>query len=138
MHYSYSITVAPSNTITAPAIKPVLLGAGIIKHVSILFPSGCARTVYVVFADTAYQLLPSNTDSQYCEDGYSVEADCYIDMKQRGNLFFIYGWTSGSSYNHTIHVLIDVQGVDEPTPDQSVLVLAGAIDNLVMLMRSWS
>jgi hypothetical protein len=87
--------------------------------------------------DKAVQLLPSNPDSSYAEDDYAVEADCYIKISTTGNVFYLIGWNVGSSYAHTVHVLIDVEGVDEPTPDKSVVLLAEAINNLVQLMRSW-
>jgi hypothetical protein len=137
MHYAYDIVIAAANTYLNPAVENIKLTAGVIRHVSFIFPAGCARYVRCCLWDNAVQLLPTNPDSSYCEDNYSVEADCYIKIANTGNEFHIVGWNVGSQYAHTIHVLVDVEGVDEPTPDKSVVLLAESINNLVQFMRSW-
>lgn len=137
MHYAYELEVLVANTSSNPAKKKIVLGAGIIKHVSIVFPAGCGALVRCYFMDNAVQLLPTNLESYYAEDSYVIEADCYIDMKDFSNEFWFVAWDVGTLYDHTLHILLDVQGVNEPTPNQSILVLAEAINNLVQLMRSW-
>ena len=137
MHYSFELIILASNTISNMSSTKIVLGAGIIRHVSFVFPAGCARYAHVCLRDRSQQILPTNPEASYYEDAYSVEADCYVEMKGVGNTFWLFGWNVGSQYTHTIHVLIDVEGIDEPTPNKSVLVLAEAINNLVQLMRSW-
>lgn len=137
MHYAYGVDVLPSNTVDNHVEVPVKLSAGIIKHISILFPPGCARLVCCTFWDGSEQLLPTNMETVYNEDSYAVEIDCYFPTWLFGNDFSILAWNIGTNYKHTVHVLIDVQGVDEPDLAQTVDTLNKTIDSLVAVLKGF-
>jgi hypothetical protein len=137
MHYSYELIVLPAHTVDNPKVVPVTFGAGVVKHISLVFPVGCSRAVHVIVCDQAKQLLPTNPEGNYALDGYSVEMDVYLDMSTYGNQFYLMAWNDGTSYLHNIQCHFDVEGVEEPSPNRAVLVLADAINNLVTMMRSW-
>lgn len=137
MHYSYDIPVLPSNTVTNYVEYPIKLTAGVIKHVSILFPPGCVRFVRCTFWNESEQLLPSNPDGFYSEDSYSIEADCYIPTWLFGNMFYLLAWNTGTLYKHNLHLLIDVEGVDEPNEAKAVATLHDTVDSLVAVLKGF-
>jgi hypothetical protein len=137
MHYAYDIPVLPANTIGNHIEVPIKLSAGIIKHVSIIFPPGCVRQVFCTFWDGAEQLLPTNMDGTYNEDNYVVEIDCYIPTWLFGNDFWVLAWNVGCAYPHRIRVLVDVQGVSEPDIGETVKILKNTIDSLVTVLKGF-
>jgi hypothetical protein len=137
MHYAYDALVLPAHTASNHLEVPIKISAGIIKHVSLIFPPGAVRQVYCTFWDNAEQLLPTNLDGTYHEDGYSVEIECYIPTWIFGNEFTLLAWNRGCVYPHNIRVLIDVQGVDEPDLGSTVQTLNNVIDTLVSLIKGW-
>jgi len=137
MHYTTDVRVLPSNTADNHVEVPIKFSAGIIKHVSILFPPGCVRQVYCTIWDGAEQLLPTNMDATYHEDDYTVEIDCYFPTFVYGNKLYILAWNVGCSYAHNLHVMFDVQGVDEPDITKSIDVFNNVIQTLVDLIKGW-
>lgn len=137
MHYSYDVLVLPAYTSDNHLEVPIKISAGVIKHVSILFPPGCARLVHCTFWDNAEQLLPTNLGATYSENAYAVEIECYIPTWIFGNEFTVLAWNNGCSYKHLIHVLLDVQGVDEPDMSKTIETLNNVIDTLVNLLKGW-
>lgn len=137
MQYAYDLNVLTTNTASNPVRQQIILGAGIIKKVSFLFPPGCNRLVHCYFADRAVQLLPTNPEADYNEDDAFIQVPVHFDMSHMDNYYWLVAWCVGTTYDHNVHVLIDVQSVDEPNELHVIKILAEAIDNLVMLLRSW-
>lgn len=135
MHYVYDVPVLPANTAANFVQHSVKLAAGIIKHVSIIFPPGCARLVHVTIWNDSIQLLPTNPEAKYGEDAYVVEADCYIPTREFGNQLYVIAWTLGTQYKHVVTVMIDVQGIDEPDMGSSVTTLYNVVDLLVTALK---
>jgi len=137
MHYAYDATVLTTHTASNHLEIPIKLAAGIIKHISIIFPPGCVRLVSCTIWNPAIQLLPTNPEAVYREDNYVVEADCYYPTWIYGNSFTILAWNTGTTRSHTLHVMLDVQGVDEPDFNSSMKTLNNVIDTLVSLIKGW-
>lgn len=135
MHYAYSITVQPSNTLSNPVTTRCKLTTGIIRHVSIQFPRGCHYAVRVQIHTDALQLLPSNPDGFYMADDYVIECDCYYPTEVFGNELIIRAWSHNARYPHTICVYIDLV---EPAEYEVLLApkyLYNATKLLVELLR---
>lgn len=137
MHYAYDAVVLPAHTSSNHLEVPIKISTGTIKHVSIIFPPGCARLVKCTIWDNAEQLLPTNMEAVYSENAYAVEIDCYIPTWIFGNEFTILAWNTGASYKHIIHVLLDVQGVNEPDLSKSIDTFNNVIETLVSLIKGW-
>jgi len=135
MHYTYPITVQPSNTADKPVIVRCKLTTGIIRHVSIYFPRGCNYVVRVQIHTDALQLLPSNQDGYYTGNDYAVECSCYFPTDVFGNELIIRAWSRNARYPHTICVYIDLV---EPAEYEVLLApkyLYNATKLLVELLR---
>lgn len=137
MHYVYDVLVLPANIASNNVEYPVKLGAGIIRHVSIIFPPGCARLVKVTIWNNAEQLLPTNAEAVYGEDSYAVETDCYIDIAETGNDLYVLAWNTGTNYQHMVHVMFDVQGIDEPVLGKSVETLYKTVESLATVLKGF-
>jgi hypothetical protein len=137
MHYAYDVPVYPANRVDNHVEIPVKLSAGIVKHVTIRFPPGCARMVNCTIWDSSEQLFPTNMESVYCEDSYAVEIDCYLPTWLFGNDFAILAWNTGTNYLHILRVLIAVQSVGTPDEAETVKTLNKTIDSLVTVLKGF-
>jgi len=57
-------------------------------------------------------------------------------MDESSNLFYLVAWNAGGTYPHTLNILIDVKGVDEPDLFSIMDRLRDTTDRLIDLMRS--
>jgi hypothetical protein len=137
MHYSAEIVILPANIVSSPASVDLKLAAGVIRHVSAIFPPGCARMCCIQLYQGSIQVLPTNLGQFYSEDSYTIEADCYIPVDTSANVLTVLGWNTGTFYKHNIHVLVDVKGADEPDEYTAVTALGNGIASLMDLIRSW-
>lgn len=137
MHYAYDARVLPAHTASNYLETSIKIAAGIIKHVTLIFPPGAVRQVYCTFWNPAEQLLPNNPEATYHEDSYAVEIECYIPTWIFGNQFYLLAWNVGCVYPHMIRVMVDVQGVDEPDLAAVAQTLNNTVDTLVSLIKGW-
>ena len=138
MHYSFDLTVDPTDTVSDPAIQDLKLASGKIKHITIGFPAGCARTIFCQVYDLAGQILPTNLGASYAEDDYKIEIDIEYNIDQGFNQLYLVAWSVGSSYSHTLTCYIDVQAPYEHDLGDLVLAQSQALVQLVDLLRGWS
>ncbi len=136
MHFSWELTVLTTNTVTNPAYKELKLPCGILRHVDIVFDYGCDRLVRCAVFDGAQQILPTNLDGFYALDGDTVRADLYYDLDERYNHIVVYGWNVGTRYNHTLTIMCDVQGPDEPDLIAVLRAQTKLMDRQIDLLRS--
>jgi len=57
-------------------------------------------------------------------------------MDDTTNLFYLVAWNVGGVYAHTLNVLVDVRGVDEPDVYNIMERFRDTMDRLIDLMRS--
>lgn len=136
MHYCYEVVVEKTNTAQSPVIFPVVLGAGIVRRVQIVFRLGCDKRVRVKLYDGSKQILPTNPEGYYALDGDIVDVQFYYDLSKEYNELFLVAWAYNAKLSHTLTVMIDVDGPDEPNITASLKYLANAIHELVAYARS--
>ena len=137
MHYAASLEITTTDTITSPAELVVHMGAGVIRKCQLIFPPGCARTVCLVVFKGADQVLPTNPEMYYAEDGQSILIDCYIPLGIADNKITLYGWSDGSTYDHVITAYFDVEGPDEPNLHVLLLSLVDVIQQAIDIVKRW-
>jgi hypothetical protein len=69
-------------------------------------------------------------------DGAAIDASLWHNMDDTTNLFYLVAWNVGGVYSHTLNVLIDVKGVDEPDVYNIMERFRDTMDRLIDLMRS--
>jgi len=136
MHYSYEVEVTPTDTVVNPVVYPIILATGILRRVRIFFPLGCSKVIRCSLWDRALQLLPTNQDGFYALDGNVVDADVYHSLDDNDHYLYLVAWTTGSSYDHTLSVHLDVQGPEEPDANKAMVLLNETLGRLIDLCRS--
>ena len=136
MHYAYQFTVEPTHTASSPLEESIKLGSGILKRVQIFFPSGCNQLVRCSIWNNGEQILPTNSDGYYSLDCSSVDASVHHNLDQNTNQLWFVGWNVGTDFNHSLSVMIDVQGPNEPDINNLMMLMRETIERLISLMRS--
>lgn len=136
MHYSYEFTVLPSHTAAAPLIYPVKLAAGVLRQVDLTFLAGCDRVVCCVLRSPVIQLLPTNPEGFYSEDGRTITGRLNYNLDEDGSYLYFVAWSRSAKYSHTLSAHLLVQGPNDP--DMSVYIdrQIDVTDRLVDVLRS--
>lgn len=137
MHFAWELTVLPANTRLNPAYVSLKLPCGILRQVEVFFDYGCDRLVRCALYDGATQILPTNPDGYYALDGDTVRARLYHDLDLQYNQLTMYGWNIGTKYTHTLSVMCEVQGPDEPDLEAVLLAQVKLQDKMIDLMKGW-
>ena len=110
--YSASLTV-PLNT---PAITPVttdlVIPAGVLQNIKIVFPPGCARMTKIAIYDGATLVFPKTAAGYFCEDSFTVNIDCFMIFDASKTLT-VKGWSPGTTYPHVITVHAEAKTSEE-------------------------
>jgi len=114
MFYRYSLTVPASTSQAAPAILAMHLTHGIIHHLEIGFPPGCAGLVHAAIYRFEHQVWPTNPDNTFAWDDYNVvirhEAFGLITLPYTLSLR---AWSEDNTFPHTIICRL---GIRTPEP----------------------
>ncbi len=135
MHFAWELPVLTTNTVTNPASVELKLPCGILRKVEIYFDYGCDRLVRCTLFDGALQILPTNLDGYYALDGDTVRADIYHDLAEEDNRLIVYAWNVGTKYSHTLSIMCDVQGPDEPDLLAVMKAQVALMDRQIDLMK---
>lgn len=110
--FSYDVTI-PGNTLeTDPYVEELKVTKGKVSKVLFTFQTGCAYLVHCVLCKGARQVLPIIEGQSYHLDGYVLERETAIVMDEHPFSLTFKGWSPGTSYDHTIGVLISVETED--------------------------
>mgnify|MGYP001574837869 FL=1 len=102
MYYDFDL-VLPANTAKANAVKLNLpLAPGIINHVAIGFPPGPAALAHVQIFILEHQAWPTNPDSDFAWDDFTLEWDDYLPLSDEPFALSVRGWNTDSTFAHTI------------------------------------
>lgn len=112
MHYTLELSV-PANTLAgAPVSTTVDVAAGVLQHLSLIFPPGCARMVRAQIYDGATLIFPKTAGSSYCEDAYTVEIDC-AEIYDATKTLTLKAWSPGTTYAHKLTLHLQHKSLEE-------------------------
>lgn len=112
MHYVKELTVPAGTASASPASDTIELPAGILQQLSVFFPPGCARMVYVAIYDGTSQVFPKGAGSSYCEDAKEVSVNTF-EMFDSAMTYTIKGWAPSTNYQHKITFTFEVKTAEE-------------------------
>ena len=130
MMYSYAITVPPNTAYADPVIEEVKLPAGLISHVEVEFPAGCAGLVHVVVTEGLHQVWPTNPEGDLASDGYVIPWDEHIEITEPTLRLEAVVWSDDDTYAHTVTVRITVLPaglLEAAQKSQSIIQRIGAV-----------
>lgn len=113
---SFSVTIPPGGTPTAPAFFPMHMPARIVTRVTILVPPGPRGEVGFALAAAGVQYLPSNAGGYITADNYTV--DWALEDVIESGAWQIVAYNTGL-YSHTLQVvfLCELPSVPPQAPD---------------------
>lgn len=136
MHYSYEVTVTPSDDYNNPVVYEIKLASGILLSADFLFEVGDGFSTCVCLWSDSKQLLPVNVEGFYTGDNIMIHAPCYYPLTAEGNLLYLVAWNRGGIYDHDVNVYLHVKGDNEPDVYSLQQSLNDTIDRLISLIRS--
>lgn len=114
MFYRYSLLVPLSTPVTAPVTTTMYLSHGIVHHVEVGFPPGCAGLVHAAVFRFEHQVWPSNPDHDFAWDDYNIVVrNESFGLVSRPYTLTLRAWSEDDSYAHTIVCRI---GLRHPHP----------------------
>ena len=108
MFYRYRVTVPKNTTETSQTKTIMTLAAGQIHKVEIAFPWGCAGLVHVRLYHNEFQFWPSNPDSSFAWNDYTVSFEENEECIGPGDEWSIRTWNEDVRHDHVIVVRIGV------------------------------
>lgn len=103
MFYRYSLTVPACTPATAPTSTIMYLAYGIIHHVALSFPPGCASLVHASIWRLEHQLWPTNPDQQFAWDNFTiVNRNESFPLVTRPYRLTLRAWTEDDTFSHKI------------------------------------
>jgi len=82
--------------------------AGVIHHVEIHFPPGCAGLLHVEIWHGGHQIYPSEELQDFAGDDETVIFDDFYELVPGDNLIRIKTWNEDDTFAHTCRVRIGV------------------------------
>lgn len=82
--------------------------AGVIHHVDVVFPAGCAGLLHVTIWHGGHQIFPSEELQDFAGDGETVSFKDHYKLIPGENLIRIKTWNEDDTFSHTCRVRIGV------------------------------
>ena len=110
MLFRYSLTIPASTTATDPATSVVNIAPGVLRHVSISFPPGCAALAHVAVLYQEHQIVPASTGEFLAWDDLTLAWPEDIPIDEVPHEFKLVGWNEDDTYPHTVTFRFDILG----------------------------
>ncbi len=115
MFYEFHLTIPPNTPVSLLASLQCDLDFGLITHVEVEFPTGCAGLAGVRVRERAHQLYPTNDGSFFVSNGYVIAfADDHRFFSPPFSLF-LEGYNDDDTYPHTIGLRIGLTRPEDTT-----------------------
>jgi len=99
----------PANTAEAtPYVEALRLTDGVITHVEVEFPAGCAGYAHSYARRGVHQVFPTNPDGDLCSDNHVIPWSDYEDLDAEPRILDICGWNLDETYAHTVTWRVEV------------------------------
>jgi len=108
MFYDFSITIPANTPEASPVEERALLDHGVISHVEVEFPPGCAGLVRTYIRHSLHQLWPSNPEGYFWTDGRAIVWNDYYELFAEPYDLIIGGYNLDDFYPHEITFRFEV------------------------------
>ena len=109
MFYVKPLVIPAHTTEANPLREELALTYGIINRVEVEFPIGCAGLAHVYVLYHEFQLYPSNPDSSFAGDGFTIAFDDNFPIVETPHVVDIVGWNEDDTFDHTVTIRINVK-----------------------------
>ena len=108
MFYDYTALVPANTPETSPMEVELVLAPGIIHRVAVSFPDGAVGLVYVQIFKGFHQVWPTNPDSSFNWNNYTIEWDDYLPLNDIPFELKAKLWNLDDTFAHSIDLRLGV------------------------------
>ena len=108
MLFVYSLTIPANTTAAAPVTDLVDIVHGVLRHVSVSFPPGCAALAHITVLQHEHQIIPANAGGDLAWDDLTISWPEDIELVEVPYRLKLVGWNEDDSYPHTITFRFDI------------------------------
>jgi len=99
--YSFDIPIPANTAEDNPEELVADLTYGVITHVELEFPPGCAGLAKVAILHRRHQIWPTNIDKWFYTDGRIIAWDDYFELLEPPFQLVILGYNDDDTFEHT-------------------------------------
>ncbi len=112
MLYIYAIEVPANTARRAPVTQELQLTHGIITHVEVEFPPGCAGLAHLQVEHQGGHLWPTNPEGDLASDDYVISWEESIDLTSSPYKLRTVAWNDDDTYAHTLTIRITMSSTE--------------------------
>jgi len=106
--YSFELELPADTSEDAPVELKANLTWGVITHVEIEFPPGCAGLAKVAILHRRRQVWPTNIDEWFYSDGRIISWEEYFELLEAPFELTILGYNDDDTFQHTPIVRFEI------------------------------
>ncbi len=108
MYYEFAITIPANTAETSPVYQDMRLTEGIITHIEVQFPNGCAGLAHCRLLHWAAQKWPTLPANNFASDGHAIMLDENFELSTEPYELRVLCWNDDDTFDHTIYVRVGV------------------------------
>ena len=108
MFTNFEVTIPANTTEAEPKLQTLQISRGVVHQLEVNFPAGCRGYVYLALYHHDKLVWPSNLKAAFRGEGYTIPIKEYFKVSEPPYTLVAYGWSPGSTYDHTITVRVGV------------------------------
>ena len=108
MFYEFAITIPKSGDADNPKTVELHLGKGVIHHIAVQFPIGCAALAHCRLLHHSFGQLPTNRQGSFATDGYIIDVDENLEFFAEPYIIRALCWNDDDTYAHTITIRLSI------------------------------
>ena len=108
MLFRYSVTVPANTTELVPTTSVVKIVHGVLQHVSVSFPPGCAALCHVAVLYQETQIIPANPSAYLAWDDLTLSWPEEVKLLVAPYQLKLVGWNEDDTYPHTVTFRFDI------------------------------
>lgn len=112
MLYVLALTIPANTPQDEPCEVELQLTDGVVTHVEVEFPAGCAGLAHSYATQGVHQVWPTNPEADLCSDNHVIAWDDYQDLDTDPRTLTVGGWNEDDTYDHTITWRIELTDRD--------------------------
>ena len=113
MFFDFSVTIPFSTAESSPLEEVLKLSSGVIHHVEVGFPWGCAGLVSVQLEHMDHQLWPLNPCGAFNSDDEVIAWDDRFELTSPYNWLKARCWNLDDTFDHTIELRFGILPAEE-------------------------
>lgn len=115
MQYQESVKISENTLITALKQVDLKVSAGVVTHLAVEFPAGCAGLAHLRILRGGYQVWPVDTGEWFTSDDHVVEIDTHYALMDHPLQFRLEGYNEDETNYHVLTVRFELTEALDPT-----------------------